>query len=246
VPQAARLLIIDDDRGLCELLGEYLGSVGFETHAAHDSEEGLRRAMSGEYDLAILDVMLPGGSGFELLRRIRGQCSLPVLMLTARGEEIDRIVGLEIGADDYLPKPFNPRELAARLHAILRRVREPDAGRAADRGVVAVDDVELDFGARTVRRGGQLIELTGTEFELLGFLLRCAGRVVAREELSQRILGRRLQPFDRSIDMHVSHLRRKLGPGREQPERIRGVRGVGYVYVTTRADSRPSQSGRAG
>ncbi|MCG3126286.1 MAG: Transcriptional regulatory protein CpxR [Phycisphaerae bacterium] len=233
MPTPVRLLLIDDDRGLCELLAEYLCGTGFEVDAVHDGDAGVARALAGAYAIAVLDVMLPGGDGFEVLRRIRARSRIPVLMLTARGEEVDRIVGLEIGADDYLPKPFNPRELAARLHAILRRSgassSRDDPAPSAER--IAVEDVELDSAARSVRCGGRLIELTGAEFGLLELLLRSAGRVVSREELSSRVLGRRAQPFDRSVDMHVSKIRRKLGRRPDSGERIRSIRGAGYIFV---------------
>lgn len=228
-----RLLIVDDDRALCELLAEYLGAAGFQVLFAHHAEEGVRRAISGDHAIVVLDVMLPGFDGFEVLRRIRARSRIPVLMLTARGEEVDRIVGLEIGADDYLPKPFNPRELAARLHAILRRAKGESTGDSAGAllGPITVNHIELDPAARMVRCGGRELDVTGTEFSLLEVLLRAAGRIVSREDLSRIILGRRLQPFDRSIDMHVSNLRRKLGPAPQRGERIRSIRSAGYIFV---------------
>jgi DNA-binding response OmpR family regulator len=224
-----QLLIVDDDVELCELLTEYLTAAGFAITTAHEAEDGLRRALGGGYALVVLDVMLPGMDGLEVLRRIRARSALPVLMLTARGDDVDRIVGLEIGADDYLPKPFNPRELVARIHAVLRRANPPAGAVSAER--VVVGDVELDPGARVVRRAGQPIELTGAEFTLLEVLLRQAGQVVAREELARQVLGRRLMPFDRSIDMHISNVRKKLGPTADNHERIKAVRGLGYIYV---------------
>jgi len=233
---APRLLLIDDDAELCELLNDYLGAAGFAVTAAHDGAEGIRHALSGTYALAVLDVMLPGLDGFEVLRRIRARSALPVLMLTARGDDVDRIVGLEIGADDYLPKPFNPRELVARIHAILRRSAAP---RGAPPGRLAVGDVEMDTGARVVQRGGTPVELTGAEFALLELLLRGAGQVVERDELSRSVLGRKLMPFDRSIDMHVSNLRRKLGPAPGGGERIKTVRGCGYLYAISAGRSGP-------
>ncbi len=224
---AIRLLIVDDDRALCDLLTEFLQPLGFQVDCAHDFHSGLAHAMQGRHEIAVLDVMLPGGNGFDLLRTIRAKSALPVLMLTARGEAVDRIVGLEIGADDYLAKPFNPRELAARLQAILRRVR-PAAQAAA---TTLVDDVEIEPAARIVRCDGKFIELTGTEFLLLEVLLASAGTVVARDELCRRVLGRAAQPYDRSIDMHVSHVRRKLGPSADGGDRIRSIRGEGYIYL---------------
>ena len=224
-----RVLIIDDDTELCELLAEYLGEEGFSVEAAHDGESGAKRALAGEHDLVVLDVMLPGLNGLDVLRRIRESSPVPVVMLTARGEEVDRIVGLEIGADDYLPKPFNPRELAARMRAVLRR-----AGGGQEEitdTAIAVADVRLDPGARAVTRSGDQIDLTGIEFELLAVLLRGAGRVVSRDELSRTALGRRASSFDRSLDVHLSNLRRKLGPLPDGGERIKTVRGMGYQYV---------------
>jgi two-component system response regulator CpxR len=229
----SRLLVIDDDAELCELVAEYLRPEGFEVEAVHEGEQGVERALSGDYVLVVLDVMLPGLNGFEVLRRIRARSGTPVLMLTARGEAIDRIVGLEIGADDYLPKPFDPRELVARIYAILRRTHRYAVSTGAAHGIprLTVGDVELDPGARTVRCGGQWVELTGVEFNLLETLLRSAGRLVEREELSKTVLGRRLMPYDRSIDMHVSNLRKKLGHMSGDHERIKTVRGLGYIYT---------------
>ncbi len=224
-----KVLVVDDDRELCELLARYLGGEGFEVECVHDGEAGLGRARSAEAGVVVLDVMLPDMDGFEVLRRIRRESSVPVLMLTARGDEVDRIVGLEIGADDYLPKPFNPRELAARLRAILRR-----AGGAAGEegsGVLRVDDLEIDVGARAVRSGGEVIRLTGTEFNLLELLARNAGKVVTRKELSREVLERRPSPWDRSLDVHISNLRRKLGSHPDGGSRITTVRGQGYVLT---------------
>jgi DNA-binding response OmpR family regulator len=226
-----RVLLIDDDAELGDLLTEYLGTAGFSVVIAHEGEEGLRLAFSGEPALVILDVMLPGIDGFEVLRQLRTRSAVPVLMLTARGDDVDRIVGLEIGADDYLAKPFNPRELVARISAILRRVRAATPAASPERLVAG--DVELQTGARQVHCAGRELELTGAEFTLLEVLVRNAGRVVTRDELSRLVLGRRLMPFDRSIDMHVSNLRKKLGPGPGGSERIKTVRGVGYVYAGT-------------
>jgi len=227
-----RLLIVDDDVKLCDLVAEFLKPDGFEIDSAHDGESGLLRAVSGEHALVILDVMLPGFNGFEVLRRIRLQSSVPVLMLTARGDGLDRVVGLEIGADDYLPKPFNPRELVARIRAILRRIRPSDSKRPeSGQEQLAVGDVEMDIGARVVRLSGEVVELTGVEFQLLEILLRSAGSVVARNELSKIALGRALSPYDRSLDMHLSNLRKKLGHRVGNAERIKTLRGVGYVYT---------------
>ena len=225
-----RVLIIDDDVELCELVEEYLKPEGFEVEAVHDGEKGLERALSGDHVLGVLDLMLPGMNGLDVLRKLRGESSIPVLILTARGDDVDRIVGLEIGADDYLPKPFNPRELLARIRAILRRVQAPSAGQAGDEKI-AVGDVELDPAARTVQRAGEAVDLTSVEFALLEALMRAAGQVVTREQLAQGVLGRRFMPFDRSIDMHVSKLRRKLGDPPGGGERIKTIRGVGYIFA---------------
>lgn len=234
-----RLLIVDDDLELCELVTEYLGSQAFDVETVQDGEQGVERALSGEHRLVVLDVMLPGIDGFEVLRRIRAQCMMPVLMLTARGDDVDRIIGLELGADDYLPKPFNPRELAARIRAIMRRMamREHAANKHTPGERLVVGDVEVDLGARQVRRGGQLVELTGAEFDLLEVLMRSAGSVVNRKELFRIVLDRDPAPMDRSIDMHVSHLRRKLGHEHGGVERIKAMRGVGYVYTCASMES---------
>ena len=229
---ATRLLIIDDDLELCELLVEYLGSAGFMVDTVGNAEDGVRRALSGQYAAAVLDVMLPGFDGFEVLRRVRAQSGLPILMLTARGEEVDRIVGLEVGADDYLPKPFSPRELVARLRAILRRVQsEPHAALPDREPIIVVDDLQLDPAARTVLCTGRPIELTSAEFDLLEALMLAAGKVVTRDDLSRGVFGRPLQPEDRSIDVHMSNLRRKLGKARSGAERIKTLRGTGYIFT---------------
>jgi len=239
-----RLLIVDDDRELCELVVELLEGEGFRVDVANRSDEGLARALSGGHSLVVLDVMMPGMNGFEVLRRLRAEGSgVHVLMLTARGDDVDRIVGLEIGADDYLPKPFNPRELVARIQAVLRRARASSsrpsvssnaAAPAPER--IAVGDVEVDTGTRHVRRAGEGVELTNVEYEILVILLAAAGRVVTREELVRSALGREISVFDRSIDMHISHLRKKLGRRAGEFERIKTVRGVGYIYARPTAD----------
>jgi len=232
-----RILVIDDDVALCELVLEYLQPLGFELEFAHRGDLGAERALSGEHSIIVLDVMLPGLNGFEVLRKVRAESKVPVLMLTARGDDVDRIVGLEIGADDYLPKPFNPRELAARIRAILRRAPLQEStvpANAKTLTVLMVGDVELDAGTRGVRRAGEPIELTAVEFDLLEKLLRAAGSIITREELSTEVLGRNLSPFDRSIDMHISNLRKKLGHHLGAVERIKTVRGVGYIYAQAR------------
>ena len=234
-----RILVIDDDAELCGLVGEYLEPEGFQIEAVHDGTRGLERALSGDHLLVVLDVMLPGLNGFDLLRRLRVASKTPVLLLTARGEDVDRIVGLEIGADDYLPKPFNPRELVARIRAILRRTQGSDKGeQEAIPEVIRVGDVELDPATRTVLRGGAPVELTSVEFNLLHALLREAGRVVTREHLVDTVLSRKFSPFDRSIDMHVSKVRKKLGDSDNGPDHIKTVRGVGYIFAHPREHAR--------
>lgn len=244
-----RVLIIDDDVELSELVTEYLRREGMETQAVHDGESGTSLALSGEYSVVILDVMLPGIGGFEVLRRIRADRGtagrLPVLMLTARGDEVDRVLGLELGADDYLPKPFSSRELVARIRAILRRTQnEADASTVQPsslrREPLQVGDLELDTATREVIRDGVALDLTSTEFDLLEVLLRAAGDIVTRETISRTALGRQLMPFDRSIDVHISNLRRKLGPNSRGGERIKAVRSVGYIYVLPSEYSRQS------
>jgi two-component system response regulator CpxR len=224
-----RVLIVDDDVELCELVSEYLTPEGFAVEAAHDGPAGLERALSSEPSLLVLDIMLPGMSGLNVLRRLREQSRIPVLILTARGDDVDRIVGLEIGADDYLAKPFNPRELLARIRAILRRTQGAADGSGPDHVVVA--DVELDARARTVRCAGAPVDLTSLEFSLLEMLLRSAGQVVTREQIAKEVLGRQFYPYDRSIDMHVSKLRRKLGEPAGGGERIKTIRSVGYIFA---------------
>ncbi|RJX27391.1 MAG: DNA-binding response regulator [Desulfurivibrio sp.] len=227
-----RILVIDDDTELCELLIDYLQPEGFAVSALHQGQQGLALALAGRHDLVVLDVMLPGMNGFEVLRQIRAGSTVPVLMLTARGEEIDRIIGLEMGADDYLPKPFNPRELLARIRAIQRRskARRQAAGQPRPEKLT-VGDISLDPGARSVLRHGAAVALTAVEFSLLAELLKTAGQVVSREELTEKVLDRKLSTFDRSIDVHVSSLRKKLGHEVRGRERIKTIRGVGYLYT---------------
>jgi DNA-binding response OmpR family regulator len=235
-----QILLIDDDVELCSLVSEYLEAEGFKVEAVFDGKRGLERALNGPQLLVVLDVMLPGLNGLDVLRRIRITSKIPVLLLTARGEDVDRIVGLEIGADDYLPKPFNPRELVARIRAILRRTRSaPQVDPIPD--VIRVGDIELDPATRTVRQRGTRIEFTSVEFNLLEVLLREAGRVVAREELVDTVLSRKFSPFDRSIDMHISKVRKKLGDSDTGNELIKTVRGVGYIFAVAR-DQAPSNA----
>jgi len=221
-----RVLIVDDDVALCELLAESLNTEGFAIEAVHNGPQGLERALSQDHALVILDLMLPGMGGLDVLRRIRARSQVPVLILTARGEDVERIFGLEIGADDYLPKPFNPRELIARMRAILRRTVRA----AAAIEPLIVGDIRLDPAAREVRLRDALLALTSVEFTLLETLLQHAGRVVTREQLTETVLGHKLGPFDRVIDVHVSNVRKKLGSS-QGGERIKAVRGSGYLFV---------------
>jgi two-component system response regulator CpxR len=227
-----KILLVDDDEELCELIVDYLRVEGFEVECAHDGASGAQEMLSGKYDLVILDVMLPKMNGFDVLRKVRETSNVPILMLTARGDAMERIVGLEIGADDYLAKPFNPRELVARLRAILRRAENKTTEQ--QRGEhLAVEDIEVSTAARSVKINAGEIELTGVEFDLLANLLRQAGKVVNREDLSRAVLGRSLSPFDRSLDMHISNLRKKLGARADGHDRIKTIRSVGYIYTVS-------------
>jgi DNA-binding response OmpR family regulator len=225
--EMARVLIIDDDVELCRLLAERLSSEDFSIETIHHGQRGLERVLSQDYALVILDLMLPGMKGLDVLRHVRERSAVPVLILTARGEDVDRILGLEIGADDYLPKPFNPRELIARIHAILRRTHYSRKGTAP----LVVDDVRLDRTAREAWVNKKRIDLTSAEFSLLETLLDHAGQVVTREHLTEVVLGRKLGPFDRVIDVHVSNVRRKLIHASDAGERIKAIRGSGYLFV---------------
>jgi two-component system response regulator CpxR len=227
----ARILLADDDVELSDMLADYLGKEGFEVDTAHDGNTALTGALSAGYDLLVLDIMMPGRNGFDVLRELRAHSMLPVLILTARGDDVDSIVGLELGADDYLAKPSNPRVLAARIRAILRRVEgqgEPDGDSRSGR--IVLNDLVIHSGSRAVECAGKPLSMTSTEFSLLHVLLREAGNVVSKTALSERALGRKLSRYDRSLDMHVSNLRRKLGPLPDGQERIKTVRGVGYIY----------------
>jgi DNA-binding response OmpR family regulator len=221
-----RILIVDDDVELCGLLAERLSSEQFVIEAVHDGLHGLERALSQEHALIVLDLMLPRMGGLGVLRRLRAQSPVPVLILTARGEDSERILGLELGADDYLPKPFNPRELIARIRAILRRASRVTSATSP----LVVGDIRLDPAAREAWLNGTPLNLTSVEFSLLEILLLNAGRIVTREHLTETVLGRKLGPFDRVIDVHVSNVRKKLGPTQEG-EWIKAVRGSGYLFV---------------
>jgi len=221
-----RVLLVDDDVELCSSLTRLLGMDGFTVTAVHDAGSGAREGLNEDYELVILDVMLPGGDGRKVLRRIRMRSQVPVIMLTARGDEDDRIRGLEGGADDYLAKPFNARELVARIRAVLRR-----KGDSTVPEVFTVGDIEIDKRTRKVSCGGEEIELTGAEFDILLLLVRGAGKIISRDEIAEEALGRPIGLLDRSVDNHISNLRKKLGPAADSGERIRNVRGSGYIYV---------------
>jgi len=225
-----QVLLVDDDVELASMLREYLSREGFEATAVHDGEAGVSEALSGRYAIVVLDVMLPRLSGVEALRKIRQHSRVPVLMLTAKGDDVDRIVGLELGADDYVPKPCTPRELVARLRAILRR-SEPGSVLATDREPLKAGPLTLWPARRSAEWDGQPVELTSTEFNLIEVLARHAGHVVSKSDLSERGLGRRLARFDRSLDVHVSSLRQKLGLLADGRSCIQTVRGVGYQLI---------------
>ena len=225
-----KLLVIDDDRKLCTLIKEYLEPLGYEVELIHNGLDGVDRALSGEFGAVILDVMMPGLDGFEALKEIRKKSDVPVLMLTSRGDEADRIVGLEIGADDYLPKTFSTRELLARLRAVTRRSRrEPEEGDIDEE--INILDLQVRPASRTASLGDAPLELTPVEYELLESLARAKGRVKSREQLVDEIAHRDFDVFDRSVDVHVSALRKKLGDDPKSPKFIRTVRAVGYLMI---------------
>ena len=219
------ILLADDDIELSGLLKEYFETEGFEVRLAHDGRAALDEARKPGLDLVVLDVMIPEMNGMDVLRELRKESHLPVIMLTARGDDMDRILGLELGADDYVPKPCNPRELLARIRAVMRRGQS-----ATEQGVLNVDDLELKQGSRTLLKSGSAVELTSTEFSILLALLQHQGEVVSKRDLYMSALGREPVPHDRSVDMHVSNLRRKLGPDQTGQNRIETIRGIGYQY----------------
>ncbi len=227
VQNPASIILIDDDRELGTMLTDFLRPDRLELTVCASGEDGLQRLAAGNFDLIILDIMLPGISGLDALKQIRQARDIPVIMLTARGDDIDRIIGLEFGADDYLAKPFNPRELVARIRAILRRSR-PDLPNTSQ---LRLGEIELDSRTRRASVSGTALRLTGTEYEILRCLLETPGEVVSKEQLSERALGRRLLPYDRSIDTHISNLRGKLERAGKQQESIQNQRGVGYSLI---------------
>jgi DNA-binding response OmpR family regulator len=228
----ARLLVIDDDRKLCRLIKDYLEPMGYAVESAHTGPDGLEKALSEDWQAVLLDVMLPGMDGFEVLKQLRRSTAVPVLMLTARGEEADRIVGLEIGADDYLPKTFSTRELLARLRAVTRRAAQavvsPEPSSTPD---ILVGRLRVNTASRTALLGDELLALTPVEFDLLASLARARGRVKSRQQLLDEIRERNYDVFDRSIDVHISALRRKLGDDPKEPRFIRTVRAAGYMLI---------------
>jgi two-component system response regulator CpxR len=227
-----RLLIIDDDRALCRLIRDYLEPLGYEVAAAYNGPDGLQRGLNETWSAVILDVMLPGMNGFEVLKHLRAKSNVPVLMLTARGDESDRIAGLEVGADDYLPKTFSTRELLARLRAVTRRAA-PGPPKAEDAAVadIVVGPLRLNPGTRRAAVGDKPLDLTALEFDLLAALARARGRVKSREELVEVVAERNYDVFDRSVDVHIWSLRKKLGDDPKRPRFIRTFRSVGYMLI---------------
>jgi DNA-binding response OmpR family regulator len=227
-----RVLVIDDDRKLCRLIKDYLEPMGYAVSAAHTGPDGVEKATGESWHAVILDVMLPGLDGFEVLKQIRRRCDVPVLMLTARGDEADRIVGLEIGADDYLPKTFSTRELLARLRAVSRRAsRVASTDDDESPPEIVVGKLRINPAARVALLGDQLLALTPVEFDLLASLARAPGRVKTREQLLEEIRARNYDVFDRSIDVHISALRKKLGDDPQTPRFIRTLRSAGYMLI---------------
>ena len=230
----ARVLLVDDDRELCAMLCEYLSAEHFEVKSVHDGGDALAELQAGEFDIVILDVMLPSVGGFDVLRKLGAAYVTPILMLTARGDDVDRIVGLELGADDYLSKPFNPRELVARIRAILRRLSHR-AARASLPEELEVGPITLNAGTRQVHVAGKLVALTGAEFRVLELLMSSAGQVISRDSMTEQALGRKLTAYDRSIDTHISNLRRKLNLMAGMNPEIKNVRGSGYTLTAAHA-----------
>jgi two-component system response regulator CpxR len=226
---AAKLLLIDDDQELSELLSEFLTSEGFSLTCCFDGVSGLEQAKTNDYDLILLDVMMPGLNGFEVLKALGGKHLTPILMLTAKGDDSDRVLGLELGADDYLSKPYNPKELLARIKAILRRV--DILTNTSKSQPLDINGIELSPASREVSCLGQQVLLTGTEFEMLHLLMENLDTIVSKEKLSEQVLNRPLMAFDRSIDMHISNIRRKFQQ-HSPAEKIKTIRGVGYVFMS--------------
>jgi len=225
------ILLADDDVELCLMLKDYFRGEALEVEIVHDGRSALQKALNQDFDLVVMDVMMPEMSGLDALRALRLQKQTPVLMLTARGEDMDTVLGLELGADDYLPKPCNPKVLLARIRAVLRRSEPHPTESGSPAATIRVGDLILNTGARSVKVAGSEVSMTSTEFSILEILLREAGHVVTKGQLSERALGRPLGRFDRSLDMHVSNLRQKLGPTADGEPRIKTIRGSGFQYV---------------
>lgn len=225
------ILLIDDDVELSDLLKEYLSMEGFSLSAVHDGSTGLEEARSGKYQLVLLDVMLPEKNGFEVLRELRQSSSIPVIMLTARGDNVDRVLGLEHGADDYIPKPYHHHELVARIKALFRRLDVYNSSKQEKISVLSVGNIQLNMDTRSARLNGEELPLTGAEFGVLQCLMENVGNLVDKDSLSIASLGRPLMAYDRSIDMHVSNLRKKLGPQEDGSDWIKTVRSRGYMLV---------------
>jgi len=228
-----KILLVDDDQELCELLARYLQRENIEVDQVHTGPEGLKQGLAQFYDAMVLDIMLPGMNGLDVLTELRKTSQLPVVMLTAKGDEMDRIVGLEIGADDYLPKPCNPRELIARLRAVLRRSQADNKTQTSD--VIRIDELEIDHSQHHVLKNEEPLELTVTEYNILNTLVSHLGKVVEKNQLAEEAMSRSLTLFDRSLDMHLSNLRKKLGAHDDGKARIKTIRGVGYMYVAASA-----------
>lgn len=221
------ILLIDDDMDFCDLLTEYLSGAGFHVYAVHDGLSGCEAAVAKSFDIIILDVMLPKMNGFDVLKRIKSTIETPVLMLTAKGEEVDQVIGLEIGADDYLPKPCSPRLLVARLKAILRRTSEHEEPKES--GTYIADDITINHEKHEAMLSSSVLELTNSEYKILLCLVKSVGKVVTKEELSEKGLNKKIEAYDRSVDMHISHLRNKLGTLTNGAPRIKTIRGIGYL-----------------
>jgi DNA-binding response OmpR family regulator len=232
------VLIIDDDKKLCRLVKDYLEPMGYDVDAAHTGTQGLEKVLVGDFHAVILDVMMPEMDGFEVLKRLRKESDIPVLMLTARGDETDRIVGLEMGADDYLPKTFSSRELLARLRAVTRRSFKSETHldpNAMDQALI-LGNLQISQASRTARLGADILNLTPIEFDLLIYLAKAAGRILTRDQLLDAVSGRSYDVFDRSVDVHISSLRRKLGDNSRNPRFIKTVRSAGYMFIDPRSE----------
>lgn len=230
-----KILLVDDDMELCELLRDFLLGEGFEVDMVHDGGQVIPKVNQSKYDVIVLDVMIPSLNGFEVLRKLRDVSKTPVLMLTAKGDTVDRIVGLELGADDYLAKPCNPRELVARLRAILRRISSQQSASKSDDTII-VDNLKIHLGSRTVYFSDESVVLTGAEFAVLEWLMRSPGQVISKDVLTEEALGRKLTPYDRSIDVHISNIRKKLAAHNASKDLIINIRGAGYMLTTSQSN----------